>query len=665
MRRRPRLPWWLHAGLAGLAVLHVVLAVTAASRLSLTFDELAHLTAGASYVAYGDERLQPENGWLPQYLIGWGTRLGGVAAPTLDDQLWPTSDVWNLGRVWLSRDDVPVVAAAFWGRLPISLLSGGLVGLIGLFSARVLGAAAGLVSGAVAALSPTLLAHGGLATSDTAAALMLLSVVLAYWQGLHRMTWGAVAVCLAVAPLMALAKFSAVLIPPITLGLLAIKVVGGRAMWARRWRTRRRGPQLVRGLGLWLAMLLAGAVGVWLAFGLEGPSDRTDFEHFFRADDVAAREGSSLTLTRWIDAQGLLPEAYAYGLEYVLAMSQRRVSFFHGEVSPTGFAGFFPYLWAVKTPLAVFFGLALAAGAFAQRRDRWGRLYRLTPVLLLGGVFLIVALRSNLNIGHRHLLPIYPVMFVLLGLAATWLSRPGERRVGLGCVALVLGGVAAESTLIRPQYLSFFNPLDGGPTRAHHAVVDSSLDWGQNLPQLAEQLGSSDESTDASGRWPEPIYLAYFGSADPRWYGIDRVLPLDATDRPLNSDMIAPLRPGTYVFSVTQLQRVYGGAVTWTARHERVYRDARQIVEIALTHRDDPDLLRELYDEVGGAERFHAIATHYWKTRFSRLAYWLTLNREPDARAGYSIHLYRLTAAELAAALDGPVPIEPTPPEEP
>jgi hypothetical protein len=145
-----------------------------------------------------------------------------------------------------------------------------------------------------------------------------------------------------------------------------------------------------------------------------------------------------------------------------------------------------------------------------QRPSRWTIACLALPVV----VYALLTLMRGLNIGHRHLLPVYPFLFVGAGRAAAWAwpSRtraPAWRRALI--VALAAGCLAAPAC-VHPDYLAYFNGLAGGPAGGHRWLVDSSLDWGQDLPALA--------------RWQRengvrPLRLAYFGTADPVAYGLD------------------------------------------------------------------------------------------------------------------------------------------------
>lgn len=107
---------------------------------------------------------------------------------------------------------------------------------------------------------------------------------------------------------------------------------------------------------------------------------------------------------------------------------------------------------------------------------------------------------------------------------------------------------AAGTLRVHPHYLAYFNEIAGGPARGYHSLVDSSLDWGQDLKGLATWLGA---------RGITHVKLSYFGSADPAYYGIDaEMLPSTMSPRPAH--VTREVRPGdVLVVSATNLQGVY------------------------------------------------------------------------------------------------------------
>ena len=599
--RRPRsVGSYLAAG--GLLALFWWLAVSASLHWSQTSDELAHVTAGYAYDRYGDFRLQPENGNLPQRVHGLAPLALGARFPT-DEAQWAKSNVWQLGWDFFYGLDNPTDRMLAGARAGNALFGVALGLFIFVVARRWYGDRGGLLALGFYALCPNFLAHSALATSDLAGALMLTLAPWFFWQHLEKRTVASGLLAGLFSGLALVAKFNGVLLAPIYF-LLVVLDAGFRGA---------PGARLVRGaqnLGTAVLQVALAGVVVWAFF---------DFRFSARGAGTPPLDSFGWdwnTLRRLMGAKGavidvalqahLLPEAWLRGLANVLAGAEGRPAFFAGEYSTQGWRSFFPILFLAKTPLAMLLALALAF--FARRRsgpadDNRTRWLRLAPVVVPAVVVAGTAIASHLNIGHRHLLPAYPCLFILLGS----LAQLGPRARWLPLVLLL--GQATESLAIRPHYLAFFNVAAGGPARAHRLVVDSSLDWGQDLPALREWL--------AVHRQPgEKFYLAYFGSAWPLHYGVrpDVFLP-DSSNFVRAPFVPYEPGPGLYAVSATALSGVYADldVTPATPAPERV---ARQ--------------------------------------RFNRLRTYLQ-TRPPDDHAGYSILLYRLTAGEISAALGAPV----------
>jgi hypothetical protein len=244
----------------------------------------------------------------------------------------------------------------------------------------------------------------------------------------------------------------------------------------------------------------------------------------------------------------LLPEAYLYGAAFAEMKSQSRGAFLRGRHSRQGFPSFFLWAFLLKTPLVALLAVALGGGT-ALRRDPWwpDLAFLLVPVAVYGAA----SVGAGLSIGHRHLLPVYPFLFVLAGrLGRGWRVR----RALLAAGAVALGGSLVlappwRPVRVFPDYLAYFNELAGGPPNGYRSMVDSSLDWGQDLKQLAAWLERRGVV--------EPINLAYFGTADPRYHGIPHVnLPGGYLFEPAEPFAHARV-PGWLAVSATVLQGPY------------------------------------------------------------------------------------------------------------
>jgi 4-amino-4-deoxy-L-arabinose transferase-like glycosyltransferase len=670
---------------------------------SPTFDETIHTFGGYTYWRFNDYRVMPENGNLPMRLYGLALLLDRdrLALPSRDQDAWARSRQWILSRQFffeLGNDFRRMILVA---RAAAALVSVGVLLVIFLWSRRLFGPAGGVLSLLLAAVSPSLLAHGRITSSDLMPTLLFTLSAGCFWRVAHRVNAWTLSGSALSTGLLLVAKFSGLLFLPMAVILTAIRLAGNRPMVVsvgRRSRTlvTRRSQALLLA-GVLAVHAIVGVTVIWGSFGFRyaAMKDRRPAgEAFHDPWEFLLREpGAATSLIRTAQASRLLPEAYLYGLASTVAKADRRPAFLNGDHRLEGWWYFFPYCVLVKTPLGLFVVLLLAGAAITRRRrgvwragpdaeiargppaSRRTLAYATAPLWVVLIVYWVSAISSNLNIGLRHVLPTYPPMFILAGAAAAWFA-PRPRLAALA-VAAASAWVVASSFAIRPHYLAYFNALVG-PRDAHKHLVDSSLDWGQDLPGLAawlERMGLNRgwrkriegepfrEWLERRGRDPAPhlepgsrVYLAYFGTASPSAYGIRARTVVDYFDFTAlagaapDRERLRPLEGGTYCISATLLQCVYTEPMDrWRPRHERRYAEYRRAVEayLASASPDTPRAGRPMNPRRAEAiERFLAL-------RAGRLCAWLR-QREPDAMIGYSILIYQLTDADVREALFGP-----------
>lgn len=628
--------------LALLVLAAAALAFDAARGDSPTWDEPAHLAAGASHLFEGDFRLadHPPAGraWAALPLLAirpfWSTNLPG----------WREGDLRLFPREWLSRvGDLRRVLLPARAMVVVAL--GGL--LVALFAVgrRLFGPAAALLAVAVAAFDPALIAHGHLVTNDLAAALAVLLAFLALARFLERPSPGGLALLALAISLLVLAKLTAlVALPALAVAALVAAlgpgtIVGQAGGRERRFETRRAKLALLGGAALVVATVVVAAT--WGAYGFRfspfrGPDAAT------ATMDLASDPGRPRP-SGWDEAwttvlhdprtgrdfdgplgpilEGarsarLLPEAYLYSVAYVRKKGAFRSSFLHGEYSTEGWRRYFPVAFLVKTPIPtlvlLLLGLAAIVAGRARPRDRPLAIGLATFLVL----YALLAVGSRLAIGHRHLLPILPLVALAAGAAAAW-GRPFPARAALG---LLLGWLGVGTVRAHPSEIAFFNEFVGGSRGGHEWLVDSNLDWGQDLDRLAAW---------AAERGEGPITLAAFGPG---------LLPPGFDARPLVPDggagEMAPLEPGTYALSATVLSGVYlpalrdaawvsGGLAQRLARLDPLFRGSPAT---------DPAL---------------AAARQEWEAlRRARLVSRLR-HLPPDERVAASFFVYRLDRGEI------------------
>lgn len=514
-------------------LLFFFLAVNSLVGDSPTMDEQNHIARGLAFLRTGDPRLSLEH----PPLINALSALPLLTMPELrlptDHPSWERREGWyEFADLFLWQYNHDVGRIVFLARLPVVFLLIAL-GLTGYRYARALwGAAAGLSALVLLLFEPNLLAHGRYATTDLGGTLFtFLATALLWrlWQEPGRWNWARWSAAALAVGLACGSKMSALGFVPIwaVLALLPLYPAGARG------RARAAGLRLSQLAAAGLAALLV----LWAIYGFQ-------WGHFqFISPALQSLNG----------AAGPMPTFWA-GVEQIarLGGSGRAQSFLLGRFSDNGFTAYFPVAFAVKTPLALLaaFGLA-AVWLLRDGRTRRRALFLLLPALL----YFALTMASALNIGYRHALPALPHLLVLAaGLAAP--EAAGRRLFGratLGARRLLAAAVAVVITValwIHPHYLSYFNPIAGGPANGYRVLIDSNVDWGQDLLRLQKWMATTGTAS---------VRLGWFGTADPDYYGL-AYEPLPGIGRdiffrqwwavPFNP---AQPEPGVYAISATSL----------------------------------------------------------------------------------------------------------------
>ena len=478
---------WLRRALPALFVaLYLAQCLWFIRTQSLTYDEPVHIAEGLAAWRHG--RFEQYNDHPPLARLLFALPLIG--------QKWQI-DVQPLPDGFHIASIAPDPEALAWrARLTNVLLGLVLAWLLWVVSSEMFSAEAGIVSLALFAFSPSLIAHFSLATTDGAATLLIFCAAWQLVRWRRNPTIGQSLLLGLVLGLMLLAKFStAVMFLLALLWILVLKpdrVEANAAKW--NWAKA-------------IASLIFAAAVVWAGY-------------FLHVSHLTIRNGKlTATFPNWSEKiekpvqTGLnfsLPVPageYIEGFRTVVRHNRHgQPAFFLGQVSPTGgWKLYYPTVILLKWPPVVL-GLCAAALVLAALRK-----LRVPPdvwiMLSFPAVYFFLAVFSHFNIGERHVLPLYPFALLLAG--SMWraaLAKP-SRAIAL-CVLIALN--SADALRYAPDYLSYFD-VTVRPAEASDFLSDSNLDWGQGLLALRKYEHEHPE---------EQIWLAYFGSVDPSVYGI-------------------------------------------------------------------------------------------------------------------------------------------------
>ncbi len=525
---------WLAAAM--LLLVQATLALTIVHRESLTFDEDDHMFAGYMMWKTADYGLNPEHPPLVKLL---------ATVPILRDQLWvpPPMDhrsfkeeAYLNGRDWLARNDGDRQHLVFRMRASAELLALGLCLLVFLAAREWFGDAAGLVTLTLVVFDPNVLAHSALVTTDIGISCFFVAAVWTFYRYTTRPTPLRLVVAGVATGLLLATKHSGILIGPMFVVLMAWEVF--TAPRAERKRTA------LRLTGAFFAIVVLSIVVLWSFYGFRYAARPAGMTLSTTVAGYAAplphlEAAGVLAVSRL----RLLPESYLVGLIDVKRMAEAYPTFLLGKVYSHGQWDYFPFVILIKSTLGLLVLLVLATfamvtGRLAGRRELT---YALTPAL----VYLAVAMASGMNIGARHLLPMYAFVIIFAAAGAVTLAAR-SRRWAMVCSALVVAHIVS-SLVVFPNEIAYANEAWGGPKNVHTLLSDANVDWGQQLYQVKQwqDLHPGQE-----------CWFAYFPrpEIDPGVYGIRcHALPTVDTQWLGGAEIIPPRIAGAVLISAGDL----------------------------------------------------------------------------------------------------------------
>ncbi len=495
---------------------------------SLTMDELAHLPAGYSYLTQKDMRLNPEHPPLIKDLAAIPLLfIKNIHFPS-DIKAW-TDDIngqWDFGNNFLFHSQNPADEMIFWGRIPMILVLILLGFYIFKWARELFGNKASLLALFLFSFSPTFLTHGRLVTTDVGAAAGIFIATYYFIRALQKPVMKNIVFAGIAFGLAELCKFTVIL-------LLPFFILLGLTWWMFKSK------KLLETLKVLILVFVIGYLLVWPVYLYH----TWNYPQEKQARDIAFLMTShpikflGPMLVEMTKISVLRPYAqYLFGLSLVYQRGTGgNTGYFLGEVSASGWKDYFPIVYLIKEPLPfhILTLIALISVLWSIRKfwqrtfgrfKNWVGLHFVEfSMLIFILIYWVFSLTSNLNIGVRHLLPLFPFTMVLVAAITTkWLKPPFSKVKYVFLAILVLWQITSIAR-VYPSFLSYCNQLAGGPNQCSFYVVDSNLDWGQDLKRLAKW--AEDNKIDK-------IFVDYFGGADIQYYLKEKFVPWWGTKNP-------------------------------------------------------------------------------------------------------------------------------------
>jgi hypothetical protein len=530
---------------------HASLIIVEAWQCSPTRIEAAHLAAGISHWRFSNFGLYRVNPPLTRMVAAVPVIVAGATEDWSAFNDWPRDRAeFAVGRDFVAANGPRTMRLMFLARLvclPFSILG---ACVCYRWASDLYGTASGVCAMALWCFCPIVLGHAAVVTPDVGATSLGTVACYAFWRWLRNPTWAwTVAAALALG-LAELAKFTWVvlfLVWPLTAltwflrrGTPRVSRVGPLASVSRR-------SPIVQ-----LAAICAVAVYVInVGYGFGGSGQRLGDYHFnsrLLKDNLAvARPELDGRHNRfagtWLQRIPIpLPRDYVLGMDVQRGDFERALpTFYRGAWCDS--APWYAYLYglAVKLPLATICIVVLGI-VTSFRRDSVVPVNADELVLLAPAATVLVAacFHSGLNSQVRYVMPALPFVFIWSAKSLHGMASASCRRRWLAG-ALLLWSIGT-SLWNHPHQLAYFNELTRGSRAAPPMLLDSNLDWGQDLLHLKDWMRDHPEA--------RPVRLGYFGSFEPTDIGIDA---LPAEDDCEGRSQSAPPPPGFYAISVGAL----------------------------------------------------------------------------------------------------------------
>jgi 4-amino-4-deoxy-L-arabinose transferase-like glycosyltransferase len=656
----------------GLLTLHYALAARSLLGENPTVDEVVHLPAGVTYWQKGTFILYHHNPPLVKLVAALPVVIW--ARPDLEllyrSPIWRTSDPsqTTFSQYFASQTIDRYFELFQIARLMMPLFS--IVGGLTVFawSRRLYGVWGGLLSLALWSFCPNILAHARLITTDLGSTALGVTATYLFWRYLEKPSWRWAALAGFALGLAELTKFSMVLLYAVWPFLWLVRL----------WLVVPRGERLtgivrtlIHGIvivGLSVVTIDAGyffeEVGIPLGqyeFGsrtltrpvtdpfVERPNSKNPLL------DAAWQFRENRFRGTWLERlRSPLPEHYLLGFdeqkieaEGIPIRFQRAAAagkgqvakerarpegsgdergaypvYLNGQLRRTGWWYYYLLALVYKVPEGTWLlvGLAVAILAIVRRsRASWANEIALWSMPLV--ILVSMSFFTDINLGLRYVLPIAPYVFIATGKVAPWvlgLSRWGKRVMG-SLVVGSLGLTIAACIGIHPSYLAYFNWASGGPDRVPARLIDSNLDWGQDLVGLQEWCKKHIPG--------QPIGLVYFGQINPSIFG-------------MRSDpfpwFLPPARPGTLQAMPGKRSRTLVPAKRLAPGYYAVSATLLYGLPWRLYDSADPITTPEAWSPAWNAWEFDAF--RYFQ------------QFEPIEKIGHSIYIYHLNENDLAKA---------------
>ena len=492
-------------------------------------DEMPHIVAGYSYLTEADYRINPEHPPLIKQLCALPLLFLNVNFPD-NNPAWKdhVNDQWSLGNIFLYHSDNNADQMIFWGRIPIVILMLITGWIIFIWTNEIFkNKLAGLIGVTLFALSPNIIAHGRFITTDMGVAAFSVFALYSWWKFLKNPSWIKFSIAFLLQACLHLSKFSSPLFLPV-IGIMAIMAIFA---YQQKWSLGKR-VKIYIGATVLATILAYIIVGIWYqASSYKMPlavQQQLIEESVF--DTNFKNAGLATKFIKMTEIPVLRPYVQ-YFLGFIMVAthaSYGHSTYFMGEIGQN-WSEYYFIAYLLKEPLAsqVFLylsGLILAGIVFkflksnSKKKDFQEAFKKYNIFIAFNAliiIYLILGMMAKLQLGIRYIIPVFFYLYIMIGGLIAYQINQFKKinqslyRFSLGLIIILMAWLALVNFKTYPHYLAYFNETIGGPENGWEYLIDSNIDWGQDLRRLKSYADTNNI---------QDIKIDYFGGGDLDYY---------------------------------------------------------------------------------------------------------------------------------------------------
>ncbi|MDZ7799114.1 MAG: glycosyltransferase family 39 protein [Patescibacteria group bacterium] len=532
---------------------------------SQTIDEGPHISGGLSYLKTGDFRINPEHPPLVKELSTLPLLGLNISIPT-DHESWHNYNQWDFGRQLIYHSSAWPDTIVFLARL-FPIILGLILGFyIYRWAKEIFGFQSGLLALFLYCLSPNFIAHSHLVTTDTALALFFVLIIYYFGKYLKNPSKKILFVAAIVFALGFNTKYSAVLFIPVLIFIY---------FWHWLVKKEKTKLRLKKFLLVFLVFFVITAATTFMLYGFEmkKPLEEPRVQKLYQERQELIDKNLVKTQPLFIQplvslanpetktgsfiynfAKNISVPAYTYWRGFFSVLSHNHWghgAYLMGMTGTQGWWYYFIIAYLIKTPLTTVLLSLFVFILFVWKKiiknieiPFWQKIknidFKYWLIIWPPLIYFLWSLTSHINLGVRHILPVYPFIFIGLSSLVSIKIRKRKRKIIYNTgLTLMIIYYLATNIMIFPFYLSYFNEAIGGPENGHQYLLDSNIDWGQDVKRLEKWLDKNNIKN---------YHTLLFGSLDSSYY-LDNQLSFPKNEEVRQNG----ISPGYYIISAGPL----------------------------------------------------------------------------------------------------------------